>query len=345
MKLTSTSRMISSEIAANPANAKDSRCLNISNMVLAALPTIAFGVFTIIFTMQQNRAANENRKQDQQQADEQSIRVTFENYINDISELLLDLNFNRSNTEHLLHIRVKTMTVLRYVDANRKRDIVLFLYESRLLRSDMPASERLNLIGADLGGLQFIGSSAAPIQLDHLYLPGVYAPNAVFHWCQLDYAVFDNASMPHVTIINSTMSYATFRRIHAPDLTIGDASFHQNNFTGATVVRLHFVGGAAWKEGIDFSNADLLDSRTSDQQILDLKILPRHLVVFQNTRFPDGSFFQVDSSELVIDGGAEHGVCENIVKLLSFRCYLKTFFRIYPECLEKSKEIRGWQRE
>ena len=157
MKLTSTSRMISSEIAANPANAKDSRCLNISNMVLAALPTIAFGVFTIIFTMQQNRAANENRKQDQQQADEQSIRVTFENYINDISKLLLDLNFNRSNTEHLLHIRVKTMTVLRYVDANRKRDIVLFLYESRLLRSDMPASERLNLIGADLGELQFIG--------------------------------------------------------------------------------------------------------------------------------------------------------------------------------------------
>ncbi len=72
-------------------------------------------------------------------------------------------DYNRSNSEHLLQIRVKTLTVLHHVDINRKRDIILFLYESRLLRSDI---YRLDLTGADLSDMQFIGSSSSPLLLD-----------------------------------------------------------------------------------------------------------------------------------------------------------------------------------
>jgi uncharacterized protein YjbI with pentapeptide repeats len=308
MKLLSSSRRSSPEIFTGPSKEKDSHCVKVIKILLAALPSVIFGVFTIIFTIQQNQTANENRIQDQNQADEQNIRSTFENYIDDISELLLNTKFTRSNSEHLLHIRVKTLTVLRYVDAGRKRDIILFLYESGLLRSDARPNERLHLTDANLNGIEFVGSSLKPIQLDHLYLPGVYLPNAIFHWCILDYAVFDNSSMSNAKIINSSISHASFRRVYAPDSTMGDLIFHHNNFSGAIVVRTTFVGGGDWKEGNDFTNVDLLDSYGSRGELMMFYDTPRNIMIASNTRSGDGSFYDVDSSELIIDGGAELGV-------------------------------------
>ena len=277
-------------------------------MILAAFPSIIFGIFTIVFTIQQNHVANENRRQDQQQADEHNIRTTFENYIDHVSALFLDKKFERNNTEHLLHLRVKTLTVLRHVDVSRKRDIILFLYESRLIRSDMPDNERLNLNSADLHDVQFLGSSGAPVQLDYLYLPGSYAPNIVFSWCRLENAVFDNASISNAKIINSTIANSSFRRIYAPDLTIGDVMLHQNNFTEAVLVRTYFISAIAWREGIDMTNADLLGSYTPYKSPIDFNHLDNHLFIFRNTRFPDGSFRSIDSSNLIVDGGAEEGV-------------------------------------
>ncbi|CAF1449843.1 unnamed protein product [Adineta steineri] len=103
------------------------RCLNIIKLILAAFPSIIFGGFTIIFTLQQNHVSNENRKQDQLQADELNIRKTFETYIDHVSILLVDHKFNRSNPEHLLYLRVKTLTALRHVDVNRKTDLTVCL--------------------------------------------------------------------------------------------------------------------------------------------------------------------------------------------------------------------------
>jgi hypothetical protein len=106
--------------------------LKIVKIISITLPSIIFGIFTIVFTLQQNNFAKLNREQDQRQADEENNRIIFQNYLNDISTFLLRQDFNRSNSEHLLQIRVKTLAVLHHVDINRKRDIILFLYESRL---------------------------------------------------------------------------------------------------------------------------------------------------------------------------------------------------------------------
>ncbi|CAF1310720.1 unnamed protein product [Adineta ricciae] len=299
---------------ASPSKSKGSSCLKVIKFLLAAFPSVVFGVFTIVFTVQQHITGIENRKQDQKQADEQNIRSTFENYIDDISNLLLDEKFNRSNSEHLLHIRVKTLTTLRHVDINRKRDIILFLYESRLLRNDVPCNERLSLQDADLDKLTFQGSSSNPIQLDNLYLPGVYLSNAVFHWCILDYAVFDNSSMANVRFINSSISHVTFRRIYAPDAIMGDLVFHENDFTGSMLVRTSFVGGTDWKEEVDLTNTDLLDSRGNHGQLINWNSVPENVLILVNARLPNGSFHQINSTELISDGGAELGCQINLTE-------------------------------
>ncbi|CAF1422646.1 unnamed protein product [Adineta steineri] len=308
MKLSLKSRQTSSNDFNFPSEKIGGHCVKISKLLLAALPSVVFGVFTIIFTIQQNSTANKNRQQDQRQSDELSIRSTFENYINDISKLLLDTKFNRSNPEHLLHIRVKTLTVLRNVDAHRKRDIVLFLYESRLLRSDVMPNERLSLKDADLNGLEFIGSSTISIQLDYLYLPDVYLSNGIFEWCTLDYAVFDNASMSNMKLINSSIWSTSFRGIYAPDATMGDLIFYNNSFIGATLVRTLFIGGIVWLEKVDLTNVDLLGSHDSQGKLIHYDFTSQDQIIRFNTRFADGSFDDIDSSELIFDGGAELGV-------------------------------------
>ncbi|CAF1435568.1 unnamed protein product [Adineta steineri] len=256
------------------------RCLNIIKLILAAFPSIIFGGFTIIFTIQQNHVSNENRKQDQLQADELNIRKTFETYIDHVSILLVDHKFNRSNPEHLLYLRVKTLTALRHVDVNRKRDIILFLHESRLIRN-------------------------APYQLDYIYLPGIYAPNIVFSWCSLKYAVFDHASMSNAQILNSTISYSSFYQINAPNAIIGDIIFHRNNFSNAILIGTHFSGIIGWKEGVFLTNADLFVSYTFEESALNFHNYDINSLNFQNLRFPDGSFRSIDSSNLIVDGGAE----------------------------------------
>ncbi len=51
----------------------------------------------------------------------QRERAIFDNYIDMISERLLNPQFNRSDYEHLQKIRIKTLTVLRHLDHDYKK--------------------------------------------------------------------------------------------------------------------------------------------------------------------------------------------------------------------------------
>ncbi len=114
---------------------KKNQYTNLCKLFLAALPTVVFGVFTIVFNLQQDALAKATREQDQQQADEINRRTIFKEYIDDITALLLDRDYDANINKTFLHIRVQTLTALQYLDVQRKRDIIVFLYENRLLQS------------------------------------------------------------------------------------------------------------------------------------------------------------------------------------------------------------------
>jgi uncharacterized protein YjbI with pentapeptide repeats len=303
--------MMKKNVPKPPASHKFHSCLNLAKIMLAALPSFIFGVFTIVFTLQQNYASQKNREQDQKQADERGIRHTFENYIDGVSALLLSRRFNRSDPEHLLHIRVKTLTVLRHVDAARKREIIAFLYESRLLRSDLPKHQRLDLRSANLSNIHFTSLPNAKIDLSYLYLPGVDITNARFIWCNLNMAVFDDSWMENTKIMSSTIENASFYRIFAPRLTLYDVSFGGNNFRDATLNDAEICGALDVRRGVDFTNADLYSPEKPTRMQDFRKILDHHLVTLVNTRLPNGSFTRIDDSDLVNDGRAEQMVSEH----------------------------------
>lgn len=283
-------------------------CSGILKFLVGALPTIVFGAFTITFSLQQDAVATKNREQDQRQADERSIRSTFESYIDSISNRLLDRKFNRSNPDHLLFIRVKTLTALRYIDGQRKRDVILFLYESGLLRSDIPVEQRLNLEGADVSGIEFVGSPSSRFNLKNLYLRGIHASNVVFRWCHLDGAVFDEATLEYTAIFDSTISRASFRRINGQNLCMSNIILSENDFSGSKIPGIILKTAVYFWGAVDLTNANLFSGTMPDHIYLTRSMLMNDGIITTNARFPDGSFGRIDSSDLVADGDLEESV-------------------------------------
>jgi uncharacterized protein YjbI with pentapeptide repeats len=275
--------------------------INLVKLSIAALPTIVFGVFTIVFTMQQDSSARAMREQDQRQADENNRRLMFKEYIDDMKELLLDEHFDESINQSLLQIRMQTLTVLKYLDDDRKRDVIKFLYENQLIVHDQPRT--VNLRGADLTGIKFRKSSTEACNLSHIYLPGIYAQNIQFKGCILIHAVFNDSSMAGATFDSCHLWAATFSKTNLSRAYFLNNRMYQVKLDGAILVGSS-IRDSLFQE-VDLKNADLYRSDISDKLLFPLSNGDLKANSFLNTRFPNGSFVDLNSTNLVHHGEAQ----------------------------------------
>jgi len=278
---------------------KGNTCFSWSRLLLSASLPLVLGVFTIIFTMQQNSISNENRVQDRLHAIELRQQLIYDTYINDISKLLLRASFNRSDRQQLNYIGFKTVDVLQHLTSIQKRDIIFFLYNHELNRKNKSENQRVLLNGADLTDVHFIRSTSMNCDLHNVYLPSILAKNIIFDGCDLSGAVFDNAWMVGAKFIGSLMDSSEFYKANLTEATFHGGNINRINFSHSSLVNSKFSGLAPSQA--DFTNADLLYSDLTNRGLLTSKTLI-------NTRFPNGSFSAVDSSQLIIDGGAESSV-------------------------------------
>jgi uncharacterized protein YjbI with pentapeptide repeats len=262
-------------------------------LLFSGLVPVVIGVFTITFSIQQQSLSMKQREQELQNqvdAQQQSLFVT---YIDEISHHLLSLSDNNTTQSRLLlHIRTKTLTTLRNLDVTRKKYIILFLYESQLLRHNS-----LDLSGADLNNVQLIG----PYKLDYLYLPDVFWSNAVFINCRLTNATFNRSYMDNARFINSTLESAVLADAALDNSDFKRTTVVRANFSGASLVRANFLD-AEVVQGMDFTNADLLDARFTDSQLRG----QRASVVahnFHHARLPNGSFGPINSTKNLVQNG------------------------------------------
>ncbi|CAF4630146.1 unnamed protein product [Rotaria socialis] len=263
---------------------------------------LIFGIFTVVFTLKQDSIARINREHDQSLANELRKQTVYDTYIDDISRLLLRRDFNRSDSSYLKIIRTKTLSTLRQLEIERKREIILFLYENELIQNNKcPIEELVALDNGDLIGIEFKHSMTFRCELVNLYLASILVSNIIFNDCQLRNADFNGASMVQATFNDSIMSSGNFMN---SDLT--GASFNENNmrnikFAGATLTRARICNSIL--EQVDFTNADLIESNANIDQLM----IPigEKANIFINTRFPNGSFSAINRSQLILDGSAE----------------------------------------
>ena len=284
---------------------KNIKWFNVCNLIIAALPTIVFGVFTIVFTLKQDASATAAREQDQRQADEINRRTIFKEYIDDMTELLLDRDHDANITKILLHIRVQTLTVVQNLDVNQKRDVIVFLYENRLLRSD--EFPHVDLHGANLSGMKFWSSSTVACLLPFLYLPGTYLENVIFDGCLLTDAVFDDASLSAAKFLKCSIANTKFMNSNLTGAQFQGNGLYYTDFSGSHLVQSSITGGIFLR--VNLTNADLYQSKISDELLYPSKNVDKRYNTFLQTRLPNGSFTDMNRQSLIVNNDKASQVC------------------------------------
>jgi len=297
-----------------PSVSKKSRCVPWMKLILGVIPSLVFGVFTVVFTLQQNAFSQATRQLEQQQEIQQRRQSVFDNCIDVISDLLVSPHFNRTDIRHLRPIREKVLTTLRQIDVRQKRDIIFFLYTNELIQTDIPLEYRLDLRGADLNNVQFIKSSTIRCDFIDLSLRGVLASNIVFSGCNLQSADFGESMMDGSLFHDCLMGFTRFVNANLTQATFDKNGLFIANLAGASMVQSTFISYNTRLQTINFTNTNLFKSNITNEDLFgidpDIGISTN---IILNTRLPNGSFF-IDASQLLINGGAEEEVNARIYR-------------------------------
>ncbi|CAF1042952.1 unnamed protein product [Rotaria sordida] len=239
------------------------------------------GLATLMLTIQNTTDAKENRKKDldiaqreREQtgylADEERQDNRLAEYLNDISTLM----FSNQTLDPLL--RAKTMSVLRQVDVKRKREIILFLYEAKLIRTDINSGipiislEDVNLDNVDFNDLRspYTQLTSNFYYHTHMALRGVSLRNASFQRRTLyrsDFAQTDctHADFSSVDLLDVDFSYAklvecNFENARFDSTNLQNANLSQSNITDEQLATALTYQGAILPNGTVAKNKNLL---------------------------------------------------------------------------------------
>lgn len=215
--------------------------------VVAAI-TAAVGLLNLRLT---RRNLEQQRQLDQQHVQEDALQ----DYIEQIGTLLAEQCLKKAKPEDdaALVARAHTLTTLRRLDKDRKRDVLLFLYEADLIRREHPI---VDLSDADLSEAN---------------LRGVYLRGADLHRANLEHANLDDAEFRGALLTGAQLDDATlhYARLQGADLS-GPKRWDEarEDFT----LPLHEQGYGAICRRADFKRAYLEDADLNNVILASAKL-------------------------------------------------------------------------
>ncbi len=190
---------------------------------------IAFGVWWLSRLQQQRdqlladqRAqADHDAAERRAQADRLAVldnqrESALKEYFDNMSELLLEKNLLKSDPDSEVRIvaRILTLTVLHRLDNNRKRNVLQFLQESRLIEADKAI---VDLNGANLGDAQLRGADLWAADLSGVNLFGA----------NLREAVLSKAYLREADLSRADLRGAILSRAHLTGANFSEANLHE----------------------------------------------------------------------------------------------------------------------
>ena len=165
-------------------------------------------------------------------------------YIDKISELLIDKNLHDKSNEYdqmRITARARTLAVLRQLDGERKRTVLLFLREARLINKEKFVDHQSNVIyhphyvgldgadlrGADLGGARLISTNREePVYLQGAVLADANLKGAILEKADLAEAILKNADLEGADLRNADLRAAVLEgaSLMDTDLSYADLS-------------------------------------------------------------------------------------------------------------------------
>jgi uncharacterized protein YjbI with pentapeptide repeats len=238
------------------------------------------GVFTaqlVSIALEDQRTNETNRLEGQRASraleleERRAGEAALQNYFEQVGELLIEKPLREASPEDNLStvVRAQTLAVLQGLDPDRKRILLLFLYESGLINMAKPV---VSLVLADLTGANLHQTRLSKANMNHADLSNA----------NLDYAFLDGANLHWTNLGRAELNGA---RLHGADLS-------------KTFLREAKLRGAKLRDA-DLRDADLRDADLSDADLSGANLsgatgitneqLEQEAASLEGATMPDGS--------------------------------------------------------
>src|SRR5713101_5565594 len=258
--------------------------------VLAIPVAVVLGVAW--FTTKQGQVGDAENKDNQREA-------ALQAYIDNMLELLLAKNLRSSTEDEEVQkiARVRTLTVLRRLDAERKGSVLQFLQESGLIGKDKRV---IHLTGANLIGANLIGANLSGANLSGVYLSradlsgadlskanlsGVFLSGADLSGVYLSGAYLFLANLSKANLSGASLYEANLSLANLSRADLSGANLSKANLSGANLSEVVLSGAnlnGANLNGADLSGANLRGALVTAEQLTATKLR-------QGATMPDGS--------------------------------------------------------
>src|SRR6266851_666430 len=179
---------------------------------ILAIPVVV-GVGTVWFTTKQGQVSDATNKDNQRES-------ALQTYIDNMSELLLQGKLRDSEEDEVRKIaRVRTLTVLRRLDAARKASLLQFLHEAGLIDKN---NRIIDLSEADLFEAKLFGANLRGADLREVTLRG---------------ADLSHANLLYTNLRGVDLSYAKLFGAKLFGANLREANLREADLRGATVTK------------------------------------------------------------------------------------------------------------
>jgi uncharacterized protein YjbI with pentapeptide repeats len=234
----------------------------------------------------ETRALEDRRTQAARDLEAQRAReAALQNYFKDVGELLIEKPLRRASPgDHLSTVvRAQTLSVLEGLDPDRKRILLLFLYESGLIHKDRPvvSLEAANLNGANLREAFLRRAFLRRANLSGANLSGAFLRAADLHKANLHRANLSGTNLSRANLIGADLSRAN----------LVDADLIGVNLFGANLIEANLRGDLIGADlvGANLSDADLSDADLRGAVGITNGELERQAFSLEGATMPDGS--------------------------------------------------------
>ncbi|CAF4606740.1 unnamed protein product [Rotaria sp. Silwood2] len=243
-------------------------------LLMSALIPLTILVFAIVDTILQVKLTSQQleqdreqqfllRKQSDDQVDIQQKDTLLATYLSDILTILQGDDPLASLTD----MRAITLATLRSLDPQRKKDILLFLYNNELIfrYPSESISTLLQLNGANFNGISLQSTIEEKCSFTRLYLYGTYLSNTSFIRCDIDHSYFSHVIMHRTLLSNTFVTQTSFNFAFLDKSRFINTKFYMTSFLGALLTDSNFTG-SVWPENtVDFTNANLSGAILSNE--------------------------------------------------------------------------------
>jgi len=216
----------------------------------------------------ERESAEASRKRELDVAERRTQADSLQAYLNQIGQLLLDrrrpLRESATDSDVSILARARTLTVLTRLDASRKRSVLQFLYEARLIKRGHVV---VDLRQADLSEADLIA-----IKLHRAYMCEADLRKATLSAADLSEADLSDADLSEADLSAANLRRADLRDADLRRADLRDADVREGDLSGADLEGANPLGAylsAVNLRRANLSGADLREANLRDADLRD----------------------------------------------------------------------------